>query len=65
MFQRHKLLYLYSIKIISLVKETTFVLARLYLDESFPNRFTEEKLQKAGRSLSFVNEKLSIQSDKY
>ena len=46
MFQRHKLLYLYSIKVIGSVKETTFVLARLYLHESFPNRFTEEKLRK-------------------
>ena len=54
MFQRHKLLYLYSIK----------ELVRLYLDENFPNRFTEKNCKKARSFLSFVNEKLSIQSGK-
>ena len=53
MFQGHKLLYLYSIKVISSAKETAFVLARLYLDESFPNRFTEEKLRKGWKFFEF------------
>ena len=47
------------------VRLKAFVLARLYLDESFPNRFTEEGCEKASSSLSSVNEKLSIQFDKY
>ena len=65
MFQRLKLLYLYSIKVISSAKETAFVLARLYLDDSFPNRFREENCEKARSFFSFVHEKVSIQSDKY
>ena len=67
MFQRHKLFYLYLIKVISSIRLKKLLLFSPGCTwiKAFPIVSRRKNCEKVRSSLSFVNEKLSIQSDKY